>query len=179
MKTLADGQLTQVGDRWQLRFVRELPHPPEKVWRAVTEDEHQAAWFPDEMHGERVVGALLRFVSREAPDFPGFDGTMLVFEPPTTLEFTWGTDILRFELEPTSAGTRLTLIDTFDEQGKAARDGAGWHVCLEQLGYALAGHELPWKPEDRWAEVNAAYVEALGPEASTMGPPQEWIDAQK
>jgi hypothetical protein len=80
---------------------------------------------------------------------------------------------------PTATGTTLTLVDTFDEQGKAARDGAGWHVCLDRLAYSLAGDELPWKPEDRWSEVNAAYVESLGPEASTLGPPQEWIDAHK
>jgi uncharacterized protein YndB with AHSA1/START domain len=179
MTTLADGELTRVADRWQLRFVRDLPHPPEKVWRALTEPEHQAAWFPDEMRGERAVGAPLHFVSREMPHYPGFDGTMLVYEPPETLEFLWGTDVLRFELSPSATGTVLTLIDTFEEQGKAARDGAGWHVCLEQLGFALDGDEPPWKPEEHWGEVNSAYVEALGPEASTLGPPQEWIDAHK
>jgi uncharacterized protein YndB with AHSA1/START domain len=175
--TVADGQLTQHGDHWQLRFVRTLPHAPEKVWRALTEPEHQAVWFPDDMQGERTVGASLRFVSREMPDYPPFDGTMLVFDPPRTLEFSWGDDTLRFELEPTADGTVLTLIDTFEELGKAARDGAGWHVCLEQLAYALEGVDLPWKPEEHWKEVNAAYAERLGPEASTLGPPQEWIDA--
>jgi uncharacterized protein YndB with AHSA1/START domain len=175
--TIADGQLARAGERWQLRFVRTLAHPREKVWRALTEAEHQAAWFPDEMQGDRVVGATLRFVSREMPDYPAFEGTVLVFDPPSLLEFTWGDDTLRFELEATAGGTILTLVDTFDEVGKAARDGAGWHVCLEQLAYSLDGAEFPWKPEEHWPEVNAAYVEHLGPDASTIGPPQEWIDA--
>jgi len=30
-----DGELEQVEDRWRLRFVRRLPHSPEKVWRAL------------------------------------------------------------------------------------------------------------------------------------------------
>ena len=175
--TIADGKLTKAGDRWQLRFERMLAHPPEKVWRALTEPEHQAAWFPDEMEGDRVVGATLRFVSREMPDYPAFTGEMRVFDPPKTLEFTWGDDTLRFELAPTADGTVLTLFDTFEELGKAARDGAGWHVCLDQLVHSLGGTELPWKPEEHWLEVHAAYSESFGPEASKLGPPQEWIDA--
>jgi uncharacterized protein YndB with AHSA1/START domain len=175
--TVADGQLTQAEGRWQLRFVRTLAYRPEKVWRALTEPEHQAAWFPDEMQGERAVGARLHFVSREMPDFEGVDGTMLVYDPPTALEFRWGDDKLRFELEPTGDGTVLTLIDTFDELGKAARDAAGWHACLDQLAYALAGEDAPWKADERWSEVHEAYVDSLGPEAATIGPPQEWIDA--
>ena len=42
--------------------------------------------------------------------------------------------MLRFELEPDGSGSVLTLTVTFPEYGKAARDAAGWHVCLEQLG---------------------------------------------
>ena len=74
---------------------------------------------------------------------------------------------------------------TFPEHGKAARDAAGWHVCLERLALALdvaadlacmvtapptshrrAGRAL--------AVVHRAYVERFGPEASAIGPPREW-----
>ncbi len=115
------GTLTRQGDRWMLTFTRRLAHPREKVWRAVTEPEHLAAWYPQEIVGERRAGAPLRFVS-SAGD--GFDGQMLIFDPPEVMEFTWGTDRLRIELRADGAGTLLTLIDTFDELGKAARDGA-------------------------------------------------------
>jgi uncharacterized protein YndB with AHSA1/START domain len=121
------GTLTRQGDRWLLTFTRRLAHPREKVWRAVTEPEHLAAWYPQEIVGERRAGAPLRFVS-SAGD--GFDGQMLVFDPPEVMEFTWGTDRLRIELRADGAGTLLTLTDTFDELGKVARDGAGWHECL-------------------------------------------------
>ena len=51
-----------------LTFTRRLAHPREKVWRAVTEPEHLAAWYPQEIVGERRAGAPLRFVIRLGPD---------------------------------------------------------------------------------------------------------------
>ena len=137
------GTLTRQGDRWMLTFTRRLAHPREKVWRAVaSKPEHLAAWYPQEIVGERRAGAPLRFVSSAGDDF---DGQMLVFDPPEVMEFTWGTDRLRIELRADSAGTLLTLTDTFDELGKAARDGAGWHECLDRLVAAsTARRNGPW-----------------------------------
>ena len=67
------GQLERIDGRWQLRFTRKLAHPPEKVWRALTELEHLAAWFPTDIEGERAPGAELRFVFRngEGPTIAG------------------------------------------------------------------------------------------------------------
>jgi uncharacterized protein YndB with AHSA1/START domain len=166
-----DSQLEQVGSRWRLRFARRLAHPPEKVWRAITDPEHRKAWFPDRLVGELTVGAKLRFES-EYVDGGSFDGAVLVVDPPKALEFTWGTDVLRFEIEPSVDGCVLTLIDTIDEVGKAARDGAGWHVCLDKLEHHLDGNTPQWTDGDRWKEVHGEYVEAFGPEAATIGPPE-------
>ena len=161
------GTLTRAGDRWTLRFTRRLAHPMDKVWRAVTEPEHLAAWYPQEIVGDRRAGAPLRFVSSSGD---GFDGQMLVFDPPQVLEFTWGTDLLRIELEPDGTGTLLTLTDTFDDLGKAARDAAGWHECLERLASELDGTPPPaWG--DLWRQMYPLYTERLGPDASTIGPP--------
>jgi hypothetical protein len=66
----------------------------------------------------------------------------------------------------------LTLVDTFDELGKAARDAAGWHECLDRLVFQLGDDEPPWSPGERWQQVHGGYVERLGPEASTIGPPE-------
>lgn len=89
-----------------------------------------------------------------------------------TREFTWGGDTLRFELAPDEGGgTVLTLRNTFDELGKAARDAAGWHTCLELLAVHLDGREPPAATRDLWKELHPQYVAALGPEASTIGPP--------
>jgi uncharacterized protein YndB with AHSA1/START domain len=164
------GTLTREGDRWMLTFTRRLAHPREKVWRAVTEPAHLAAWYPQEIVGERRAGAPLRFVS-SAGD--GFDGQMLVFDPPEVMEFTWGPDRLRIELQADGAGTLLTLTDTFDELGKAARDAAGWHECLDHLAGEIDGTPpRPWG--ERWGEVHPRYLAHLGPDAATIGPPPGW-----
>jgi DNA-binding transcriptional ArsR family regulator len=65
---------------------------------------------------------------------------------------------------------RLTLTDTFDDVGKAARDAAGWHECLDRLVSDLDGTAQPPKGE-RWRQIHPVYVAELGPEASTIGPP--------
>ena len=64
------------------------------------------------------------------------------------------------------------------ELGKAARDGAGWHECLDRL-VALHAPRPDATPAATWSDVNPIYVERFGPEASTIGPPQEYYDARK
>ena len=159
-----------------LRFARQFPHPPQKVWRALTEPEHLAAWFPTTIEGDYgTAGASLRFSFHEVP-VPPMDGHAIACEPPKLLEFAWGDETLRFELTAKDSGTMLGFTATFADIGKAARDGAGWHVCLDQLSYGLDEATAPFKPDDRWRLVNAEYVTRFGPDAATEGPPQEWED---
>ena len=88
---------------------------------------------------------------------------MLAFEPPSLMELRWGPDIVRLELRPTAAGTELTLLDTLDERGKAARDGAGWHTCLDSLEAALSGDPDARDRMGTWQEVNCALRRELRP----------------
>jgi uncharacterized protein YndB with AHSA1/START domain len=166
-----NGSLEQVGGQWKLSFVRNLSHPPHRVWSALSEPEELATWFPTEVIGERAAGAPLRFVFPNG-EAPPFDGRMIAYEPPSLLEFLWGEDQLRFSVEPDGAGTVLALAVTFDELGKASRDAAGWHTCLDVLEHRLAGEDPPWKQGDHWQEVHDMYVARFGPEASTLGPPE-------
>jgi uncharacterized protein YndB with AHSA1/START domain len=167
------GTLARQGDRWTLTFTRKLAYPREKVWRAVTEPEHLAVWYPQEIVGERKAGAPLRFVTPGGDGGDGFEGQMLVFDPPSVMEFTWGPDLLRIELAADGAETVLTLTDTFDDVGKAARDAAGWHECLERLTGDLDGTPLPALGEP-WRKIHPVYVATFEPEASTIGPPPGW-----
>jgi DNA-binding transcriptional ArsR family regulator/uncharacterized protein YndB with AHSA1/START domain len=167
------GQLEQdANGRSRLRFTRTLHHPREKVWRAVTEPEHLAAWFPTTIEGERAAGAPLRFSFPEQISLPPIEGEMIAYEPQSLIEFRWGTDIVRLELTPVPEGTELTLIDVLDEHGKAARDGAGWHTCLDALGAHLDGEPDARRRMSDWHEVHAHYVESFGPEAATIGVPE-------
>lgn len=166
------GTVHQLDDgRWQLRFKRTLPHPQSKVWRAITEPEHLARWFPTTIDGDRAPGAPLRFTF-PAGQAPPFDGEMLTFDPESVMELRWGPDVLRIELRPLPDGTELTLSDTLQARGKAARDAAGWHTCLAALETALDEEPDARHPLENWGEVHAHYVESFGPEAATIGPPE-------
>lgn len=156
--------------RWRLRFTRTLSDPPDTVWQALTQPDQLARWFPTTIEGDRSPGAPLRF-SFPRGEAPPFEGEMLALEPPVLLELRWGDDVLSLQLASAGDGTALTLLDTFEEFGKAARDAAGWHVSLDALEAALGGEESEPDPASAWKEVHGAYVDAFGPQATTIGPP--------
>ena len=182
----AEGTLEEVDGRWRLRFVRALPHRPEKVWRALTEEQHLQTWFPTTIEGDLRTGALLTFRHRDV-DLPPITGEMRACDPPRLLEFTWGfsgdphgrPELTRFELSPTAEGCTLTLTTTYDAVGKSARDGAGWHDCLDLLVLHLAGQEPVGSGVERWKRLNRRYTELFGPESATIGPPEEFKDFQE
>jgi uncharacterized protein YndB with AHSA1/START domain len=156
--------------RWRLRFTRRVSVPPDRVWRSLTEPAGLRAWFPAVIEGERAAGAPLRFVfpDDEGPTLPG---EMTEYDPPEVLGLRWQDDGLRFELAADGDGTALEFVNTFPELGRAARDAAGWHACLDLLTHELEDTEPPWKPAAHWEELHARYIEAFGPEASSIGPP--------
>ena len=168
------GTVEQLDDgRWQLRFTRTLPYPKEKVWRAITEPDHLAYWFPTTIEGERAAGARLRFSFPDRlQEATPMDGEMLACEPESFMELRWGPDVLRLELRSVDDGTELTLLDILEERGKAARDGAGWHACLDALESLLRGDPEPRSQMNVWSEVHPHYIEDFGPEAATIGPPE-------
>jgi hypothetical protein len=90
------------------------------VWRALTDEQALAAWFPTTIDGD---------------------------------------------------GTMLELTVELDQLGKATRDSAGWHQCLDSLQRSLAGD--PQRPDDadRWRALRDTYADRFGPEASALGPP--------
>lgn len=178
-RDVREGTLEQAEGRWQLRFVRVLRHPPEKVWRALTEEAHLAVWFPTTIEGELRAGAPLQFRFRGS-ELPPTSGEMIVCDPPRVLEFTWGfsgeegdqPEQTRCELMPEGDGCRLTFMTTYDQVGKSARDAAGWHVCFDLLEEHLAGKPVVPSSPERWKPLNRRYAERFGPEAATIGPPE-------
>ena len=128
------GTYLEYDGRPAVRFVRTYPYPVERVWRAVTEPAELQAWFPSSVRLEPRAGGTIEFTGD--PYSTDSTGTILVYEPPHRLAYTWDNDELHFELTATGEGCTLTLIDVLDERPAAARNAAGWHECLE----ALDGH---------------------------------------
>lgn len=145
-------------ERWSVRLVRRYPHPPEKVWRAVSEPEHLQAWFPSTVDLEPRVGAEVRF-GPPMEGAPALTGVVTDCDPPHVLAFTWDTDHLRFELTPVDAGTELVLLHTFDDRAGAASFGSGWDTCFGVLRAGLAGRPAPepTRSEARHEELVAVF----------------------
>jgi uncharacterized protein YndB with AHSA1/START domain len=154
-------------DRWTLVFVRELRHPPEKVWAALTDPAQLREWSPfvaDRDLGHTGDAVLTMIDGDTSEDLPG---VVRRAEPVTILEYTWGTDVLRWELAATDSGTRLTLRHTMDDRDGLPKVAAGWHLCLVVAERLLDGRPIgPIRGESArsygWDELNEGYAAKLG-----------------
>jgi uncharacterized protein YndB with AHSA1/START domain len=162
---MSDATLQTGNARPSVRLERQLSKPPAVVWRAITEPEEQRAWFPGTIVTDAwKVGAELTFRDR----LTTFTGTVLELDEPHRLVFTWGADTLHFELTPSaSGGTVLVLIDELPAE-TAARNAAGWDVCLDRLA-ALS--PPGWKA--RFDHYTRAFEPVVGPQE---GPPPGYED---
>ena len=124
-----------------VRFERVYPHAVDRVWRMVTVPEELAAWFPSTVELDLREGGAMRFTVPDREVEPRA-GRVVELDPPRLFAFLWGSDLLRLELAAEGDGTRLTLLQTLGSEDEAARNAAGWHVCLDRLG----GEESDWEP---------------------------------
>lgn len=120
-----------------VRFERSYPYPADRVWRAITEPRELAQWFPSRVAHEGRVGGTITFDGDPYSD-PS-TGTILTFVRPTAFSFTWGDDVLHFTLETVGDHCQLVLINVLSEAKAAARNAAGWTICLSELDKELAG----------------------------------------
>lgn len=136
-----------------VRFERTYPHPVERVWNAITTTDGLAAWFPSTVTMEPHAGGRIWFGGD--PNLDDSTGTVLAYDPPRHLAYSWGEDSLHFELAPDGTGCRLVLINVLAAKDTAARNGAGWHVCLSELTKSLdeipsqgpnSPDAEPWRP---------------------------------
>jgi uncharacterized protein YndB with AHSA1/START domain len=162
-----EAAVVREGDRFTLVFVRELPYPPERVFRALTDPAELAAWAPfDADRHLAVIGPATLTMA-------GGDGTerspsvVRRVEPPFLLEYTWEQDLLRWELAAVAGGTRLTLRHTVEHRSWITRVTAGWHLCLDVAERALAGAPVgrivgEQAKQHGFDALHAAYEERLG-----------------
>jgi hypothetical protein len=88
--------------------------------------------------------------------------TIMVFDPPSRFSFIWSGDELHFELEAVGdSGCQLTLINILEARNTAARNAAGWTVCLAELDKLLRGDVADGPHSDTaepWREHYDAYI---------------------
>jgi uncharacterized protein YndB with AHSA1/START domain len=163
---LADVHTIADGERLTLVFARDLSHPPAAVWRSLTDPAELTAWSPfvaDRDLGTPGPVTLTMIDGDERQDLPG---EVTRADPPSVLEYTWGDDALRWELERTDAGTRLTLRHTVADREFLSKAAAGWHLCLVVADRLLAGTPIPpIRGEEAmsygWSDLNEAYSKLL------------------
>jgi uncharacterized protein YndB with AHSA1/START domain len=163
---MTNATLLTDGARPAVRLERDLPDAPRVVWRALTDRTELRAWFPCDVivaGGTWQPGASIVFRFEEHD--MTLTGEVLEVDEPRVLAFTWGEDRLRFEMSPRDGGTRLVLVDELPP-GAAARNAAGWEVCLDRL--VGVDSEASWQPRfDRYAAEFAPVVgEQEGPPVS-------------
>jgi uncharacterized protein YndB with AHSA1/START domain len=166
----AGAEVRKDGDKWTLVLVRELAHPPERVWEALTEPEHLRQWAPfdaDQSLG-RVGIAKLSTAGTPAPQVA--ETRIKHADAPKLLEYNWGGQDIRWELEPLEGmGTRLTLWHNIDRRF-IAMGAAGWHVCLDVMERALGGQLIgrivgPAAMQfEGWQRLHAEYAKQFGVE---------------
>ncbi len=129
-------QVEKGGEKWTLILTRELRHPPEKVWQALTDPAQLREWAPFEADGNlSAIGSTVRLT---------WAGTGNVTETRVTLaDEPWALEYqdLRWELDPLGGGTRLTLWHAIDRRF-IAWGAAGWHISFDVLDRLLAGEPI-------------------------------------
>jgi uncharacterized protein YndB with AHSA1/START domain len=127
--------------KWTLILVRELRHPPATVWQALTDPAHLREWAPFDADRSLAAVGPVKLSAVGAPTEQVSESTVKLAEAPTLLEYSWGGNDLRWQLEPVGNGTRLTLWHGIDRR-YVSWGAAGWHVCFDVLELLLAGQPI-------------------------------------
>ena len=159
-----DGQYAEVEGRGAVTFIRSYAVPAAEAWAAVSTPEGLAGWFPSQVRVDHDAGLVT--LSGD-PNQAGAEetGRIVDWEPPRRWAFEWGGDLLEFLVEGSDAEAELTLRNWLADTRTAARNAAGWHVCLAALARKLGRPEGPHTgPADagapEWDRVYEGYVAA-------------------
>ena len=168
-------QVQKDGDKWTLILVRELRHSPEKVWQALTDPEHLREWAPFEADGSLgTAGTTVKLSTVAAPTPQVSETRVTRADAPRLLEYNWGAQDVRWELEPSGGGTRLTLWHNIN-RGFISMGAAGWHICFDVLDRFLSGTPIGRivggeAMKFGWQRLNADYAKQFGIEKPNWPP---------
>ena len=141
-----------------ITYTRILAHPIDKVWQAITDPVHRAAWFPELNLDPRVgAQAIVDFSGGDCPPSEQNPAdvsfcTVTVFDPPHLLECSGPDEHHRFELSATGDGCKLVFCSTLPDTGTSDDEAGtihsrysiacGWHYKLDMMAWSLDGVEF-------------------------------------
>lgn len=156
-------QVRKDGEKWTLILARDLRHSREQVWQALTDPAHLREWAPFDADGSLGTVGTVKLTAVGAPTPQVSETTVKRAEAPKLLEYSWGGNDLRWELEPLGGGTRLTLWHHIDRR-YIAWGAAGWHICFDVLERFLTGEPIgrivgaAAMKFDGWQRLTAEYA---------------------
>ncbi len=169
----ARAEVRKNGEKWTLILVRELRQPPEKVWQALIEPAQLREWAPFEVDGSLgTAGTTVKLTWVGTPT--SFETKVTRADAPRLLEY----GDIRWELEASGGGTRLTLWTNIDRR-YISMGAAGWHIALDVLDHLLSGTPISRIAGAEamkfagWQRLNAEYAKLFGVE------PPSWPNAPK
>ncbi len=138
--------MTEPAASLSLVIEREMPHPPEKIWRALTQGALIEEWLMKNDF-QPLVGHRFSFRSTPVPGWDGvIDGEVLLLEPNTRLSYSWETmgskSVVAWTLTPTKSGTHVRMEQNgFRSQNDANYKGAtyGWTKFIGNMERVVAG----------------------------------------
>ena len=172
----AGAEIRKDGEKWTLVLVRDLRQAPAMVWNALTDPEQLREWAP--FDSDRNLGAVgtATLTTVGAPTLHVTEAQVKRADAPRVLEFNWGGQDIRWELEPLGGGgTRLTLWHNID-RNFISMGAAGWHICLDVLDRLLAGDPIGRIVGSEamnfrgWQRLNAEYAKQFGVDAPSWPP---------
>jgi uncharacterized protein YndB with AHSA1/START domain len=166
---MMNGTLETINGRPALRFERQLAHPVERVWRAVSVPSELERWFPAAVEWTPAAGETL--------EAGGMTGEVTEADPPNRLAWTFNGEDYSFDLAARESGCLLVFTHAFDDRALAAQTATGWEAYFSRLEPHLAGDFLSEEEaHEPWEGVHERYAEAfeLDPE-----PGRRFIAAQR
>ncbi|HEY1348646.1 MAG TPA: SRPBCC family protein [Ktedonobacteraceae bacterium] len=168
-------QVCKDGEKWTLILVRDLRHSPEKVWQALTDPAQLREWAPFDADGSlALAGTTVKLTTVGVPAPQVSETKVTRADAPRVLEYNWGGNDIRWELESCGGGTRLTLWHDIDRRF-ISMGAAGWHVCCDVLDYLLnrtpigrivGGEAMQFG----WPRLNAEYARQFGIDVANWPP---------
>jgi uncharacterized protein YndB with AHSA1/START domain len=149
-----DGPMTQLATATTRSIVieRVMPHPPEKIWRALTQGHLIEEWLMKNDF-QPVVGHKFNFRAEQMPGWNGVtDCEVLIVEPNERLSYRWDASgeeaanglktVVTWTLTPAKAGTLVRMEQSgFRAQDERFHQGAGfgWQKMIAALEKVAAG----------------------------------------
>jgi len=167
----AGADVRKDGDHWTLILVRDLHHPQARVWQALTDPAHLSEWAPFDADRNLATPGPMKLATVGTPTPQVAECAVKRAEAPRLLEYSWGDQDLRWQLEPVDDGTRLTLWHNIDRRF-ISWGAAGWHICFDVLDRFLAGEPIgrivagDAMKFSGWQRLTAEYAKQFGTEAT-------------